>query len=141
MGKHLLEAGDLTGTILGAAVEVHKTLGPGYLESVYSNALAVALAERGIVFATEHQIELQFHGHSIGLHRLDFLVEETVVLELKSVEKLALVHVSQLRSYLISAGKRIGLLLNFNEPVLTVKRVINTPQEIPSASFRAAVIP
>ena len=122
-------------------MEVHKTLGPGYLESVYSNALAVALTERGVAFATEYEIELDFHGHPIGLHRLDFLVESLVILELKSVEKLAPVHVSQLRSYLISAKKQIGLLLNFNEPVLSVKRVIYTPTTAPSAAFRTPALP
>jgi GxxExxY protein len=141
MGRHLLEAGELTGAILGAAVEVHKTLGPGYVESVYANALSVALTEREVSFVQEHEISLEFHGHPVGSHRLDFLVDQSIVLELKSVEKLAPIHVSQVRAYLISAKKRVGLLLNFNEPVLSIKRVIHTPTTTPSAVFRTPVLP
>lgn len=141
MGKHQLKAEELTGKILGAAIEVHKTLGPGYLEGVYGHALAVALEERGVRFIQEHEIDLSFHDRPVGLHRLDFLVEDLVVLELKAVEKLAPVHISQLRSYLISSQKQIGLLLNFNEPLLSIKRVIYTPPEAPSAAFRTAVLP
>ncbi|HVX89001.1 MAG TPA: GxxExxY protein [Gemmatimonadales bacterium] len=131
----------MTSTILGAAIEVHKALGAGYLESVYANALDVALRERRVQFSREHEIELCFHGQKVGEHRLDLLVEGLVVVELKAVESLAPVHFAQVRSYLLSTGLPVGLLLNFNAPVLEVKRVVNTPTERHSGVFRVPALP
>jgi GxxExxY protein len=120
----------LSSTILGAAVAVHKALGAGYHESVYANALSVALSERGVPHTREHELELSFHGVPIGRHRLDLLVDDSIVVELKAVEKVLELHKAQLRSYLKSTGLEIGLLLNFEAPVLEVKRIMhtNTPQ-------------
>ena len=131
----------LTSAILGAAIEVHKTLGAGYLESVYANALEVALRERGVEYSREHEVPLRFHGHVVGHHRLDWLVALTVVVELKAVEGLAPVHFAQLRSYLVSTGLSVGLLLNFNAPVLEVKRIVHTPPKKDSGVFRVPALP
>ena len=116
----------LSSTILGAAVAVHKELGPGYQESIYANALSVALTERGVVHSREHELVLSYHGVPVGRHRLDLLVDDAVVVELKAVEKVLELHKAQLRSYLKSTGKEIGLLLNFEAPVLEIKRIVNT---------------
>lgn len=131
----------LTSTILGAAIEVHKSLGAGYVESVYANALDVALRERKVTFIREHEVDLTFHGVHVGQHRLDLVVENKVVVELKAVEKLAPVHFAQLRSYLASTDLAVGLLLNFNAPVLEVKRVVQTPPKQDSGVFRVPVFP
>jgi GxxExxY protein len=116
----------LTSQIIGAAIDVHRALGAGYQENVYANALSVALAGRGVSHAREHEVDLYFEGTHIGKHRLDLLVEDTVIVELKAVEKVLEVHKSQTRSYLKSTGKQVALLLNFEAPVLEVKRFVLT---------------
>jgi len=116
----------LTSRIIGAAIEVHRALGAGYHESVYANALSVALTARGITHTREHEVALYFNGIHVGQHRLDLLVEDKVVVELKAVEKLLEVHKAQTRSYLKSTKKEVGLLLNFDAPVLEMKRFVLT---------------
>ena len=116
----------LSSEILGAAVAVHRALGAGYSESVYANALSVALTERHVPHVREHEVDLYFHEVHIGKHRLDLVVDDTIVVELKAVEKVLEVHKAQLRSYLRSTNKEIGLLLNFDAPILEIKRIVNT---------------
>lgn len=117
----------LTGSIITAAVQVHKELGPGFLESVYENAMILELQARGHKVERQVELNVNYRGQLVGQHRLDLLVDDAVVLELKSVEALAAVHTAQLRSTLRAANKRIGLLMNFNQRTLTsgVRRVIN----------------
>jgi GxxExxY protein len=119
---------DLTERIIGAAIEVHKALGPGLLESAYEECLALELSLANISF--ERQVPLPVAYKSLQLecgYRLDFLVEKTVVLELKAVECLQPIHEAQLLTYLKLGGWPIGLILNFNVPVLKkgVKRMVN----------------
>ena len=116
----------LTGRVVGAAIEVHKELGPGYVEATYEDALAVELTLRGIPFLRQHPVHLTYKGHAVGESRLDFVVDEVLVVELKAVELLLAVHTAQLISYLKATHTRIGLLLNFNVPLMKegVKRVI-----------------
>ena len=116
----------LTAQIIGAAIEVHRALGPGYQESVYANALSAALTARRISHAREHEVDLYFSGTHIGKHRLDLLVEDAVVIELKAVEKILEVHKAQTRSYLKSTKKEVALLLTFEAPALEVKRFVLT---------------
>ena len=101
--------------IVDAAFLVHSTLGPGLLESVYEECLAYELSERGLEFKRQHMLPIQYKNHQVeaGL-RLDFLVEERVVLEIKAVETLAKVHTAQLLTYLKLSGVRLGFLMNFN---------------------------
>ena len=116
-------------SIIGAAIEVHKELGPGLLESVYEMCLMEELSRRGLM--VQNQVELPIIYKGIALpnksFRLDLLVENHVVVELKSVEQLLPVHEVQLLTYLRLSRKKLGLLINFNVPVLTkgVKRKIN----------------
>ncbi len=114
--------------VIGAAIEVHRVLGPGLLESVYEEALCIELTERRIPFVRQKRIDLIYKGHTIGAGRLDILVDDTVVVELKAVEALTDVHLAQVLSYLRTAGYRLGLLLNFNTAVLKkgIKRVVLT---------------
>ncbi len=118
---------DLTDSIIAAAVEVHRALGPGFVEQIYENALVAELESRGHAVARQVTVDVLYRGRLVGQHRADVLVDDEVVAELKSVDALSAVHTAQLRSTLKAAGKRVGLLLNFNQETLTkgVKRVIN----------------
>ena len=115
----------LTHEVIGAAIEVHRTLGPGYLEAVYEEALAIELALRGIPFTRQVVIAVDYKGHSVGESRLDLLVGGQLVTELKAVEALAPIHSAQVISYLKTTGHPLGLLINFNVCCLKdgVKRV------------------
>jgi len=119
----LLRDSEITESIIAAAITVHRELGPGFLESVYEQALAVEFAVRGIAFVRQHVIPLFYRDHQIGEHRLDFVVEGKIVVELKAIEALENVHFAIVRSYLKAAGLSDGLLLNFSSMPLTVKRV------------------
>ena len=119
---------ELTWQIIGAAIEVHKHLGPGLLESVYQVSLARELALRSISFRREVSIPVLYKGESLDVNfRADFIVADRVILELKAVEKLLPVHEAQLLTYMRLATCPIGLLINFNVPVLKdgiVRRVL-----------------
>lgn len=115
----------LSGEVLAAAIEAHRRLGPGFLETVYEQAMRMELAKRGLKFESQRKIEIAYDGQVIGVHILDLVVEEQIVVELKAVEALQPVHYAQLRSYLRATGLRVGLLLNFNSSALVIKRVIN----------------
>ena len=115
--------GAITQEIIAAAIAVHSELGPGFLESIYEQAMAVEFALRGIAFVRQKAIPLFYRDHQIGEHRLDFLVEEKIVVELKAVEHLENVHFAVVRSYLKAASLADGLILNFSAMPLTVKRV------------------
>jgi len=111
---------------LAAAVEVHKQLGPGYLESVYEEAMVVELSLEKIPFVRQLAIPVQYKDHLVGQARLDLLVNDELVVELKAVDTLLPIHKAQVLSYLRATQRRLGLLINFNVPVLMrgVQRVI-----------------
>jgi GxxExxY protein len=115
---------ELSGRILGAAVDVHKALGPGFLESIYQRAMEVALEHREIRFQRQREVRVYFEGVDLGVQRVDLVVEEQAIVELKAVKALEDIHFAQLRSYLKATGLHTGLLLNFNAPTLVVKRVV-----------------
>jgi GxxExxY protein len=122
------EIDQLARRVIGAAIEVHRTLGPGYLESVYEEALCVELREQGIPFARQPVVQLAYKGHPVGEARLDLLIDRRLVIELKAVETVLPVHTAQVVSYLKALDLPLGLLLNFNVPRLRdgIKRVILT---------------
>lgn len=115
----------LTEKIIGAAIEVHKELGPGLLESIYEEALVYELELCGIPCERKKEIVTKYKGKSIAGQRLDLLVDSTVVVELKAVSKLPEVAMAQVLSYMKSAGVKTGLLINFNHTRLVdgVKRI------------------
>jgi GxxExxY protein len=115
----------LTAKVIGCAISVHRDLGPGFLESIYAEALARTLGEAAIPHAREVRVGVEFRGHAIGEHRLDLLVADQVVVELKAVEVLARVHYAQVRSYLRATNLRVGLLLNFDAATLEIRRILN----------------
>lgn len=124
MGKGEREFEELVSSVIGCCLRVHMELGPGFLESVYHRALEVELAENDIPFESEKEVAISFRGHFVGDHRLDFLVDERLVVELKTVEKLGRDHYGQVRSYLKAMGQeKPGLLVNFAAFKLDVRRV------------------
>jgi GxxExxY protein len=131
----------ITDKIIGAAIEVHRVLGPGLLESAYEECLCYELSQRGLKF--ERQVPLPVAYKEIKLacgYKMDLLVEGLVVVELKTVESLLAVHSAQLLSYLRLSGKPVGLLINFNSPTVKsgLKRIVNNFSEA-SASPRLGV--
>jgi len=119
----VLRDSEITHRIIAAAVEVHRELGPGFLEAVYEQTLAVEFALRGVAFIRQKPVPLFYRDHQIGEHRLDFLVEEKIIVELKAVETIDNVHFAIVRSYLKATGLADGLILNFSTMPLAVKRV------------------
>lgn len=112
--------------VIGATIEIHRHVGPGYLESVYEAAWAVELTLRGIPFARPVAFSLEYKGQHVGEGRLDLLVDRCLVVELKAVDSLAPIHIAQAISYLKATGHRLALLINLNVPVLKdgLKRVV-----------------
>ena len=119
-----MELEELTGRIIGCAIAVHKELGPGFLESVYEAALAIEFERAGLQFQRQHTLFIQYASRNVGEHRLDFLVEKAIVVELKAITALEDIHFAIARSYLKAARLKHGLLFNFATMPLTVKRVI-----------------
>jgi len=128
-GKSLRDS-EITQQIIAAAIRVHRQLGPGFLESVHEEALAVEFALSGIQFLRQYPVPIFYRDHQIGEHRLDFLVEEKIVVELKAVSELEDIHFAIGRSYLKATNLEDGLLLNFATTPLTIKRFC---RERPSA--------
>ena len=119
---------EVSGQIVDAAMKVHSALGPGLLESAYEGCLAHELRKRGLKVAVQVALPVVYEGVNIDVgYRIDLLVEDLVIVELKSVDKLAPIHEAQLLTYLKLSGKRLGLLMNFNVVHLKdgIKRMVN----------------
>jgi GxxExxY protein len=112
--------------IIGAAIAVHRALGPGFLEKIYQEALCIELDARGIRFERERAVTVHYRGVAIPGQRLDLIVESCVVVELKASSKLEAAHDAKMISYLRTTGLRLGLLLNFHCPTLRdgIKRIV-----------------
>lgn len=114
-----MKVNQITEAIIGGAIEVHRALGPGLLESVYEECLCRELVLRQIPFRRQYSLPVQYKGLHLDCgYRLDLLVADTVVVEIKAVEKLMPIHEAQLLTYLKLGHWKVGLLINFNEPVL-----------------------
>jgi GxxExxY protein len=110
---------ELSEAIIGAAIEVHRATGPGLLESAYQNFLAHELTLRRIAYAKEVPLPVAYKGVRLDCgYRMDFVIEDRIVLEVKLVEKLVAIHEAQLLTYLKLSGKRVGLMINFNSAVI-----------------------
>ena len=123
---------DLTDAIIGAAIEVHRHLGPGLLESAYEQCLCYELSRLGLSFARQVAVPVEYKGLKLDCsYRLDLLVEDSVIVEVKALEQVLAVHPAQLLTYLKATGKPVGLLINFNVPILAngVKRMVNKYQD------------
>ena len=121
--KHQFE--DLSKKIIGAAIEVHRILGSGFLENIYEEALKLELTKCGLHFDSQKEIKIEYLGVQIGVHRIDMIVENEIIVELKAVKELSDIHLAQLLSYLKAANLKVGLLLNFSKPTLEIKRIVN----------------
>jgi len=112
--------------VIGAAIEVHRILGPGFLESIYEEALCVELKLRGVPFQQQVSIPILYKGFAIGQDRLDLLGGGILIVEIKTVEKLAPIHKAKAISYLKATGHHLALLINFNTAILKdeIKRII-----------------
>jgi GxxExxY protein len=117
---------DIAHRVIGAAIEVHRHLGPGYLESIYEEALCRELEIRGIPFRRQAPVSVMYKDRLVGEGRIDILVAEALVVELKTVDSLAPIHTAQVISYMKALGLHLGILINFNTPVLKdgLKRVV-----------------
>ena len=127
-----MEPNILTEEIIGAAIEVHRALGPGLLESAYEECLCRELDLRGIQFVRQHPLPLEYRGVKLDCgYRLDMLVEDLVVVEIKTVDAIKPIHKAQLITYLKLGGWSIGLLINFNVHVLRtgINRIVNNFNE------------
>ncbi|MEI6081904.1 MAG: GxxExxY protein [Verrucomicrobiota bacterium] len=114
---------DLSKRVIGAAIEVHKALGPGFLESFYEEALSIELDILGIPYERQKTVEITYRSRKIGEHRLDLLVDGRLVLELKAVQSLDPIHYSTVRSYMKALGVESGIIINFSTMPATIKRV------------------
>ena len=126
------EVDRLAHRVIGAAIEVHRILGSGLLESLYEEALCFELTLRGIPFARQSPVVVKYKEQAIGSTRLDLIVADRLIIELKAVDNLVPAHVAQLISYLRVSGLTLGLLINFNVPELRrgIKRVINSDAQL-----------
>ena len=116
---------ELTHSIIGAAMEVHRSLGNGFQESIYQRALAIELRLKGLSFAREQEIEIFYKGENIGTRRVDFFIEGKIMVELKAVIQLEDVHLAQGLNYLEAYNMETGLLINFGSKSLQYKRLLN----------------
>ncbi len=115
---------DLTAKIIGAAMEVHRILGNGFQEVIYQRALAIELKNREISFTREQEMKIEYKGEDIGTRRVDFFIEDKVMVEIKAVIQLEDVHLAQAINYLEAYNLEIGLLINFGSKSLQFKRVM-----------------
>jgi GxxExxY protein len=129
MSQRRTEVEGYANAVIGAAIEVHKELGPGFLEAVYEEALAYEMSLRKIPFEQQYPIAVSYKRHLVGQSRLDFLIGGSLIVELKAVEALNNVHQAQLISYFRATHFYLGLLINFNVTLMKngIKRIIYTP--------------
>jgi GxxExxY protein len=127
-----MDINELSNTIIGAAIEVHKTLGPGLLESIYEECLGLELELRGLSFERQKPLLVTYKGKNLQcVYRLDLVVEKQIIIELKSCENIEPIHKAQLLTYLKLSDLRLGLLLNFNVPLMRdgITRIVNALPE------------
>jgi GxxExxY protein len=114
---------EITERIIQAVIKVHQVLGPGFLEQVYHNAISLELHRQGLTAELEKEVTIYYEDEVVGCHRLDLVVENRVIVELKTVEELAGIHYAQLRSYLRATKMRVGLLVNLAKEKADFRRV------------------
>ena len=119
-----------TSKIIGCALEVHKTLGNGFQEVIYQNALAIEMTSQRLSFSREHEMDIFYKGSTIGTRRVDFFVEGKIMVELKAVIQLEDVHLAQAINYLEAYKMQIGLLINFGSKSLQFKRVMKPGRRV-----------
>ena len=121
--KHQFE--ELSRRIIGAAIEIHRVLGPGFLENIYEEAFKLQLSKVGLHYDSQKEVKIEYLGEKTGLHRIDMIVENEIIVELKAVKELSDIYLAQVLSYLRAANLKVGLLINFSKPTLEIRRVVN----------------
>lgn len=120
---------ELTGKVIGCAMKVHNKLGNGFQEVIYQRALAIEMAAAGLGFQRELEVPIYYNEQQIGTRRVDFLVEEKVLIELKAISRIEDVHLAQMINYLEAFKLPLGLLINFGEPRLNFKRFVKSAKK------------
>jgi len=133
MGKVQTPYDELTYKIIGLAMAIHNEIGPGFSEEIYQRAMAVGMANDGVLYDREFQIDVTFRGQRIGKFELDFVANQQVILELKALIALAPIHEQQVISYLAASGLPLGLLINFGSSRLEYRRIF-PPQAVQASS-------
>jgi GxxExxY protein len=123
IGEMTYKYNDNTDIIIQCIIKVHKELGPGFLESIYRNSLLIEISSVGLKIEKEKEVKILYKGHDVGIHRIDILVENTIIIELKTVESLSKAHYSQVRSYLKATGLNLGILVNFSKEKADFRRI------------------
>jgi GxxExxY protein len=126
-----LAHGEISGQIIGAFYDVYNDLGHGFPESIYAEAMAIAMKDRGLAFARERPLVVRYKGHVVGDYRADYVVEGKIILELKAVDAIVAAHENQVLSYLRASNLTVGLVLNFGAKA-GVRRVIWTGSRLVS---------
>lgn len=116
---------DLTDKIIKIAIDIHRSLGPGFVEKIYQRALYLELKKNKFVFKREEKINVIYSGVNLGYEQVDFDIENKVLVEIKTVSEINEIHMAQVISYLKASKRKVGLILNFAKPKLEIKRVIN----------------
>ena len=127
-----MDINELSSNIIGAAIEVHKALGPGLLESAYEECLCHEFSMRGLQYARQKLLSITYKGKKLDCsYRLDVIIEDKIILELKACEKVEQIHKAQLLTYLKISGLNLGLILNFNVPIMRdgIVRIVNDLKE------------
>jgi GxxExxY protein len=115
---------ELTAQIIKMAINIHRTLGPGFVEKIYQRAMYLDLKRSPLKFEREKKINVQYKGVNLGYEKIDFIIENKVIVELKAVSEIQDVHKAKIISYLKASGCKIGLIINFARPIIEIKRVI-----------------
>jgi len=118
-----LKDNELSERVIGAAIEVHRSLGPGFLEAFYEEALCIELTVRGVGYERQFPVSVLYRNQEIGSHRLDLLIEGRLVVELKAVKEIDPIYFSVVRSYVKASNATSGIIINFHSMPLTIKRV------------------
>ncbi|MBW6515232.1 MAG: GxxExxY protein [Candidatus Cloacimonetes bacterium] len=127
MDNIALKGEELSGKVIGAAIEVHKNLGPGLLESIYEECLCYELDQIGLKYERQRPLDIKYKEHNLTCgYRMDIVIEEEILVELKSVETISSLHEAQLLTYLKLSNIKVGLIINFNAPTLKkgIKRMV-----------------
>jgi len=121
----MLSQNEITQKIIGAAYQVANTLGCGFLEKVYENALFIEIRKTGLTAVKQHALQVFYHGEVVGDYFADLFVENEIIVELKTVGLITEIHQAQLMNYLIASNKRCGLIINFGKQRIEIKRMVN----------------
>ena len=117
---------DITRKIIGAAMEVHKSLGNGFQELIYQRSLAIEMKKHGLNYVREQEMKVEYKGEEVGTRRVDYFVENKIMVEIKAITKLEDVHLAQAKNYLEAYNIEVGLLINFGSKTLEFRRLINS---------------